>query len=487
MPCSVPGPPGRSSNACPGAKRNGSGSIVPSRTLGPGRSASTASARSPSASASRTSPTARAWSSGVPWEKFTPEDRRPGPHEAANERRRVRRRAERADELRAGGQRGARRAHEAPPRRCEVARSGRAHRGRGHCRRSSSAGDGRAGGSESVVGTSRAQLELCALDPPLGDLVGRRRPGHLGEVDRPRTRHDPGPLVAAAAGRDPPSAGGLVRELVQHRRGRRGRRAVVRPRCASGSLACVSHPSWVTSTSGPKSRTIGGTAARNASSHPSSLVPGGSGRFTAEPGASGPPRSESPPVPGKKPISGAYSWIETVSTRGIVPEDRLRTVAVMHVDVDVGDPLHALGEHPRDRDRRIVVDAEPRGSAGHRVVQAARRVERVRDLARAARPRGRGDAGAGDDARRPRACDRRSGCRRARTRTGPTIPSTPWPASRVASMNSRVCTSIERVVVGRLGAEPDDVRLPGRSRTRRSDPRSAAPAAGRNGCRGPWS
>ena len=34
---------------------------------------------------------------------------------------------------------------------------------------------------------------------------------------------------------------------------------------------------------------------------------------------------------------------------GIVVEDRLRTVAVMHVDVDVGDPFGTVLEHPGDR------------------------------------------------------------------------------------------------------------------------------------------
>ena len=79
-------------------------------------------------------------------------------------------------------------------------------------------------------------------------------------------------------------------------------------------MACVSHPSWVTSTSGANRRTSGGTTDRNASSHASSPVNGGNGRLTALPSAPGPPRSVTPPVPGKN--HGAYSWIEIVSTRG---------------------------------------------------------------------------------------------------------------------------------------------------------------------------
>ena len=47
---------------------------------------------------------------------------------------------------------------------------------------------------------------------------------------------------------------------------------------ASGSLWCVSQPSWVTSTSGANALTAAGTTARNASSHASSLVRTGAAR-----------------------------------------------------------------------------------------------------------------------------------------------------------------------------------------------------------------
>ena len=56
----------------------------------------------------------------------------------------------------------------------------------------------------------------------------------------------------------------------------------------------------------------------------------------------------------------------------IVIEGGLHPVAVVHVDVDVGDPLRALPEQPGDRDRRVVVHAEPARAAAHRVVQPAR-------------------------------------------------------------------------------------------------------------------
>ena len=61
----------------------------------------------------------------------------------------------------------------------------------------------------------------------------------------------------------------------------------------------------------------------------------------------------------------------------VVVEDELHAIAVMDVDVDVGDPLGACLEQPRDRDRRIVVHTEPRGPLGHRVMKSTRRVERV--------------------------------------------------------------------------------------------------------------
>ena len=56
-------------------------------------------------------------------------------------------------------------------------------------------------------------------------------------------------------------------------------------------------------------------------------------------------------------------------------ERRLHTIPVMGVDVDVGDLHPAVGEEPT-HDRRIVVDAEARRTATHRVMQPAGAVER---------------------------------------------------------------------------------------------------------------
>ena len=84
--------------------------------------------------------------------------------------------------------------------------------------------------------------------------------------------------------------------------------------CASGSFMCESQPCWVTSTSGAKARSSGGTTAWNARSHPASAVPGGSATLTAVPSAPAPPLSAGKPVPGNSiwPVSCR----EMVSTRG---------------------------------------------------------------------------------------------------------------------------------------------------------------------------
>ncbi len=55
-----------------------------------------------------------------------------------------------------------------------------------------------------------------------------------------------------------------------------------------------------------------------------------------------------------------------VIKRGLYP------VAVVRVDVHVGDALGALPQQPGDRDRDVVVHAEPAGMRGHGVVHAAR-------------------------------------------------------------------------------------------------------------------
>ena len=88
----------------------------------------------------------------------------------------------------------------------------------------------------------------------------------------------------------------------------------------------------------------------------------------------------------------------------IVPVDRLDAVAVVDVEVDVQD-AQPVPPRPGDGQRRVVVDAEAGRPVGHRVVEAAARVEGVLDVAaqdrlhrpdRAARDRRRGLVHAGE-------------------------------------------------------------------------------------------
>jgi hypothetical protein len=64
----------------------------------------------------------------------------------------------------------------------------------------------------------------------------------------------------------------------------------------------------------------------------------------------------------------------------VVDEQLLDAVAVMDVEVEVQDAKR-VAPGPRDRERRVVVDAEPAGVVCHRVVEAAARVERVLHVA----------------------------------------------------------------------------------------------------------
>ena len=83
----------------------------------------------------------------------------------------------------------------------------------------------------------------------------------------------------------------------------------------------------------------------------------------------------------------------------VVPERVLDAVAVVHVDVDVGDALGALLQRPGDGDGEVVVDAEARRGLGHRVVQPAGEVDGVLVVAAPDRAHGL-DRGADDVGRR---------------------------------------------------------------------------------------
>ena len=153
---------------------------------------------------------------------------------------------------------------------------------------------------------------------------------------------------------------------------------VVTRRCASGSQACESAPCCDTIRSGPNAAANSGSSTWTAASHAPSPVSGSSGTFTDVPAAAPSPSSPTPPVPGNRyrPVS----WNDSVNTPGSRPVDRLDPVAVVDVEVHV---QHAQPVPPRpgDRQRRVVVDAEPRGSVGHRVMEPAARMEGVLDVA----------------------------------------------------------------------------------------------------------
>ena len=82
----------------------------------------------------------------------------------------------------------------------------------------------------------------------------------------------------------------------------------------------------------------------------------------------------------------------------VVPEDRLDAVAMVDVEVDVQHPVAGVPGAP-DGQRNVVVDAEPAGTTGHRVVETAARMEDV-GLLPAQDALHRGQRSAGDRGRR---------------------------------------------------------------------------------------
>src|SRR6185295_4187972 len=63
----------------------------------------------------------------------------------------------------------------------------------------------------------------------------------------------------------------------------------------------------------------------------------------------------------------------------VVVERGLNAVAVVHVDVDIGDPLRAARQQPSNPKYHVVENAESRGIAAHRVMQTAGEIQRVLD------------------------------------------------------------------------------------------------------------
>src|SRR5215472_15078485 len=55
----------------------------------------------------------------------------------------------------------------------------------------------------------------------------------------------------------------------------------------------------------------------------------------------------------------------------VVPERSLDTIAVMHVNVDIGDAFRSLSKQPGNSNSGVVVDAKAARVAAHRVMQPA--------------------------------------------------------------------------------------------------------------------
>ena len=219
----------------------------------------------------------------------------------------------------------------------------------------------------------------CQRDRPVRGDGGQVRPG---------PRHDVDELVAAAAEGHPAAAADLVRQAGAGPRAACRWASTDRARWASGSWTWVSQPCWVTSTSGAKARTQRQAPVEcSARSQAESPVPGGSATLTAVPcgvraaGVAGEPGAGEERPPALVQRDGEHARV--------VPEDPLDAVAVVHVDVDVGHPLRAVVQQPLDADGDVVVDAEARGVAGHRVVQPAAEVHAVRRPRPSRRPRRR--------------------------------------------------------------------------------------------------
>ena len=62
---------------------------------------------------------------------------------------------------------------------------------------------------------------------------------------------------------------------------------------------------------------------------------------------------------------------------GVIPEDRLGSIAVVGIYVDIDDPLRTTVEKPLDGQRGVVVDAESAGFATGSMVHAAGKVDHM--------------------------------------------------------------------------------------------------------------
>ena len=182
-----------------------------------------------------------------------------------------------------------------------------------------------------------------------------------GQPDEaPRPWHDAIGVVAAAAGRQPAPAGVPVRERVDQPRRlahRRGRHAQVRQRVPGVRIAAVLRDDQVRA---ERSRELGKQRADR-------LEPGRLAGARLERHVDGRPGRHAlaqlphPARPREQVPAGLVE--RDGQDAGIVPVDRLDAVAVVDVEVHVQD-AQPVTPRPGDRERRVVVDAEPRRSIG---------------------------------------------------------------------------------------------------------------------------
>ncbi len=244
-------------------------------------------------------------------------------------------------------------------------------------RAASSAGPGPRSGSENVAGIGPSALRSASAMNSFGSSSGSSSsaPDHLREVQRPRARHDARPLVAAAAGRDPATGGGSVGERVQFLRAlaiRPRREPELRERVGRVRVAAeLRHEDVGT-------EALDGRRDHGPERLEPSVVAGVGWQRHVDRGALHPRTSPLRDRAGAREEPAGVVLVDRDREHArLVPEDRLDAVAVMDVDVDVGDSLGAFPKQPGDRDGRVVVDAEAARPGGHRVVQSAGGVERV--------------------------------------------------------------------------------------------------------------
>ena len=220
---------------------------------------------------------------------------------------------------------------------------------------------------------------------------------HLGEVHRPHLRDDRVELIAAAAGGNPASGTVLINRAVDDLgdpRERAHREPEVREgiavmgvgpqlgedqvrleRPGQGRDHPVQRPQVVVVPRPRKERHVGARSERVVLTD---LI------LEA--------RTRKEIAPRLVQGHGQHAWL--------VVEDPLHAVAVMNVDIEIHDPpVRMVGQHLRDRDRRIVVDAETGRLGATGMVQSSRRIERVVEPARSDRICG-GQAGPRHRARR---------------------------------------------------------------------------------------